>query len=82
LDLEAKNDIVKYVVTADAKLIDGQVERIQKQFGTAASRRGCSRCRFNGNVYKRRKGINNATTISLDIFKDKATADKFIGKSG
>jgi trigger factor len=25
---------VKYVVTA-AKLIDGQVERIQKQFGTA-----------------------------------------------
>jgi trigger factor len=33
LDLEAKNDIVKYVVTAD-KLIDGQ-ERIQKQFGTA-----------------------------------------------
>jgi trigger factor len=35
LDLEAKNDIVKYVVTADAKLIDGQVERIQKQFGTA-----------------------------------------------
>jgi trigger factor len=35
LDLEAKNDIVKYVVTADDKLIDGQVARIQKQFGTA-----------------------------------------------
>jgi trigger factor len=30
LDLEAKNDIVKYVVTADDKLIDGQVARIQK----------------------------------------------------
>jgi hypothetical protein len=29
LDLEAKNDIVKYVVTADDKLIDGQVARIQ-----------------------------------------------------
>jgi trigger factor len=29
LDLEAKNDIVKYVVTADDKLIDGQVERIK-----------------------------------------------------
>jgi trigger factor len=26
---------VKYVVTADDKLIDGQVARIQKQFGTA-----------------------------------------------
>ena len=30
LDLEAKNDIVKYIVTADDKLIDGQVARIQK----------------------------------------------------
>ena len=35
LDLEAKNDIVKYIVTADDKLIDGQVARIQKQFGKA-----------------------------------------------
>jgi trigger factor len=35
LDLEAKKHIVKYVVTADDKLIDGQVARIQKQFGTA-----------------------------------------------
>ncbi len=33
LDLEAKNEIVKYIVKADDKLIDGQVERIQKQFG-------------------------------------------------
>jgi trigger factor len=55
LDLEAKNDIVKYVVTADAKLIDGQVERIQNNLVQRSSRRGCSRCRFNGNVYKRRK---------------------------
>ena len=35
IDLEAKNNIVKYIVTADDKLIDGQVERIQKQFGKA-----------------------------------------------
>jgi trigger factor len=41
LDLEAKNDIVKYVVTADAKLIDGQVERIQNNL-RSSSRRGCS----------------------------------------
>ena len=65
LDLEGKNDVVKYVVTADDKLIDGQVARIQKQFGTVANEEA---------------GINNATTIALDMFKDKATADKFIGK--
>ena len=34
IDLDAKNNIIKYVVTADDKLIDGQVARIQKQFGT------------------------------------------------
>jgi trigger factor len=67
---------MKYVVTADDKLIDGQVERIQKQFGLALPQEEVVGCRFNGNVYKRRKRINNATTISLDIFKDKATADK------
>jgi trigger factor len=33
-----------------------------------------------GTFTNEEKGINNATTISLDIFKDKATADKFIGK--
>jgi trigger factor len=70
---------VKYVVTADAKLIDGQVERIQNNLVQRSSRRGCSWCRFNGTFTNEEKGINNATT-TLDIFKDKATADKFIGK--
>ena len=81
LDLDAKNDIVKYVVTADAKLIDGQVERIQKQFGTAIPQDGVVvGSDLTGTFTNEEKGINNATTISLDIFKDKATADKFIGK--
>jgi trigger factor len=71
---------VKYVVTADAKLIDGQ-NASKTIWYSSSSRRGCSWCRFNGNVYKRRKR-NNATTISLDIFKDKATADKYRKKSG
>jgi trigger factor len=60
---------VKYVVTADDKLIDGQVERIQKQFGKAIKKRLLLDQIWN--FYKRRKGINNATTISLDISKTK-----------
>jgi trigger factor len=81
LDLEAKNDIVKYVVTADAKLIDGQVERIQKQFGTAVAQEvAVEGSDLTGTFTNEEKGINNATTISLTTFKDKATADKFIGK--
>jgi trigger factor len=81
LDLEAKNDIVKYVVSADAKLIDGQVERIQKQFGTPVPQEVVvAGADLTGTFTNEEKGINNATTISLDVFKDKATADKFIGK--
>lgn len=81
LDLEAKNDIVKYVVSADAKLIDGQVERIQKQFGTAVPQEVVvAGSDLTGTFLNEEKGINSGTTVSLDIFKDKSTADQFIGK--
>ena len=81
LDLEAKNDIVKYIVTADDKLIDGQVARIQKQFGTAIPQEVVvADSDITGTFANEEAGINNATTIALDMFKDKATADKFIGK--
>jgi trigger factor len=81
LDLEAKNDIVKYIVTADDKLIDGQVERIQKQFGTAIPQEVVvADSDIAGTFANEAEGINNATTLSLSVFKDKATADKFIGK--
>ncbi|MDG2431585.1 trigger factor [Flavobacterium sp.] len=81
LDLEAKNDIVKYVVTADDKLIDGQVARIQKQFGTAIPQDVVAAdSDVTGTFANEEKGINNATTIAADLFKDKATFDLFIGK--
>jgi trigger factor len=81
LDLEAKNDIVKYVVSADDKLIEGQVERIQKQFGKAVPQDVVvADADLTGTFTNEEKGINNTTTIALDMFKDKATADKFIGK--
>jgi trigger factor len=81
LDLDAKNDIVKYIVTADDKLIDGQVARIQKQFGTAIPQEVVEATSdINGVFTNEAEGIGNTTTISLDIFKDKETAGKFIGK--
>ena len=81
IDLEAKNDIIKYVVTADNKLIDGQVERIQKQFGKAVPQDVVAAgYDISGVFTNEEKGIANPTTISVSIFKDKATADKFIGK--
>jgi trigger factor len=62
-------------------LIDGQVTRIQKQFGKAVPQDVVAAgYDLTGIFTNEEKGIANPTTISLDIFKDKATADKFIGK--
>ena len=81
LDLEAKNDIVKYIVTADDKMIEGQIARIQKQFGTPVPQEVVGAASdITGTFSNEAEGINNATTITLSIFKDKATADTFIGK--
>ncbi|WP_316634220.1 trigger factor [uncultured Flavobacterium sp.] len=80
IDLEAKNNIVKYIVTADDKLIDGQVERIQKQFGKAIPQEVVSAdSDLTGTFSNEEKAINNTTTISVATF-NKAAGDKFIGK--
>jgi len=80
IDLEAKNNIVKYIVTADDKLIDGQVERIQKQFGKAIPQDKVEAdSDLTGTFSNEEKGINNTTTISVATF-NKAAGDKFIGK--
>ncbi len=81
LDLDAKTNVTKYVVAADDKMIDGQVERIQKQFGTVIPQEEIAQnSDISGTFVNQEKGINEATKITLDIFKDKKTADKFIGK--
>ncbi len=81
LDLDAKNDIVKYIVKADDSLIDSQVERIQKQFGDSVAQdvvvEGAD---LKGVFTNEVQGINNPTTINLSVFKDQAIQDLFIGK--
>ena len=81
LDLEAKNNIVKYVVVADDKLIDEQVIRIQKQFGTAVPQSEVKEdFEISGTFTNTEKEINAPAKIALDLFKDKKTAKKFVGK--
>ena len=81
LDLEAKNNVIKYVVTADDKLIDEQVARIQKQFGTPIPKTIVEETHdVSGTFSNIEKGINTPATFSLSIFNDKKTAAKFVGK--
>ena len=81
LDLEAKNDIIKYIISADDKMIDEQVVRIQKQFGKPVPQTVVEENHdISGTFTNVEKGINTPSTLSLSIFKDKNTAAKFIGK--
>lgn len=81
VDLGAKNKLVKYNIIADDKMLDEQVERIQKQYGKMISKDKVEEGDdISGTFTNEEKGINNATTITTDIFKDKKTAKKFIGK--
>ena len=81
LDLEAKNDIIKYVITADDKMLDDQILRIRKQYGKLIAKDTVGEGDdVSGFFVNEEKGINNRTTLSLDDFADKKTAESFIGK--
>lgn len=81
VDLAAAKGVVKYNIVADDKMLDEQVERIQKQYGKLVSKDTVEEGDdIRGTFTNEEKGINNTTTISTDIFKDKKTAKKLIGK--
>ncbi|MEZ4839382.1 trigger factor [Flavobacterium sp.] len=81
VDLSAKNNITAFKIIADDKMLNDQVERIQKQYGKLISKDTVEEGDdLNVTFENEANGINNTTSISLDAFKDKKTAKKFVGK--
>jgi trigger factor len=81
VDLTAKNDLVHYKIVADDKMLNDQVARIQKQYGKLIAKDTVEEGNDVSGIFaNEEKGINNRTTLSLDVFKDKKTAKEFIGK--
>jgi trigger factor len=81
VDLAAKNNITSFKIIADDKMLNDQVERIQKQYGKLISKDTVEeRDDLNVTFTNEANGINNTTSITLDVFKDKKVAKKFIGK--
>jgi len=81
VDLEGDNGVVKYNIGADDTMLNEQIERIQKQYGKLVSKETVEEGDdLRGTFSNEQKGINNSTTITTDIFKDKEEAKKFIGK--
>ncbi|MBQ0767868.1 MAG: trigger factor [Bizionia sp.] len=80
VDLEGKKAITHYTIVADDKMIDEQVERVQKQYGKLISQDTVEADSEITGVFKNEEeGIVNAVTLTLDKFKGKATEKKFIG---
>lgn len=81
INLDAVNDITHYKITADDQMLEEQVMRIRKQYGKMVSKATVEAGDdISGTFTNEEKGINAPAKITLDIFKDKATGDKFIGK--
>jgi trigger factor len=81
VDLAAKNSLVQYKIVADDKMLDDQIARIQKQYGKLIAKDTVEEGNDVSGIFaNEEKGINNRTTLSLDVFKDKKTAKAFIGK--
>jgi trigger factor len=81
IDMESKNDIVKYVVKADDTFINAQIARIQKQYGKIVSKEVVEAGNDVSGVFANEEaGIHNRTTVDLEEFADKKVAKSFVGK--
>jgi len=81
VDLSAKNKLTKFKVIADEKMLNDQVERIQKQYGKLISQSEVKATHeVRGTFTNEEKGINAPANFALDIFANKKVAKAFIGK--
>jgi trigger factor len=80
VNLKSKKAITHYNIVADKKMIDDQIVNIRKQYGKIISQTEVSKdSEITGVFENEEKAINNATMITLDKFKGKATEKQFIG---
>ncbi|WP_067145024.1 trigger factor [Pseudotamlana agarivorans] len=80
VELKGKKAITQYNIVADDKMIDEQIERIQKQYGKLVSQDTVEKdSEITGTFTNEEKEIDNTVTLTLDKFKGKATAKQFVG---
>lgn len=81
VDLTEKSKVSKFDIVADDKMLEEQVERIQKQYGKMISQdKVAEDYTLRGTFTNEEKGINNTTNITLDVFADKKVIKQFVGK--
>jgi trigger factor len=80
VNLKSKKAITQYNIIADNKMINEQIERIQKQYGKLVAQSTVVKdSEITGTYTNEEKEIDNKVTLTLDKFKGKATEKQFIG---
>jgi len=80
VNLKSKKAITHYNIVAGDKMIDDQIENIQKQYGKLISQTSIEKdSEITGTFKNEEKAIDNTITLTLDKFKGNATAKKFVG---
>lgn len=79
VNLKSKKTITHYHIVADDKMIDEQIERIQKQYGKLVPQDTVEKdSEITGTYKNEEKEIDNTVTLTLDKFKGKTTAKQFV----
>jgi trigger factor len=81
IDFSKTSKVKQYKVVADDKMLEEQIERIQKQYGKLISKNEVADGDdLRGIFVNEANGINNETTFSLNDLKTKTVTKKFLGK--
>jgi len=79
--LKTKKAITHYHIVADKKMIDEQVDRIQKQYGKLVSKTEVSKKdEVTGTFKNEEEEIENKTTLEFNMLKSKKAIDSLVGK--
>ncbi|WP_431127714.1 trigger factor [Flagellimonas flava] len=79
--VKTKKAITQYKIVADKKMIDEQVDRIQKQYGKLVSKTEIGKKdEITGTFVNEAEEIEHKTTIELDKIKSKKAIDALVGQ--
>ncbi|MEP3210972.1 MAG: trigger factor [Maribacter sp.] len=79
--LKTKKAITHYHIVADKKMVDEQVERIQKQYGKLVSKTEVSKNdEVTGTFKNEDEEVDNKATLEFSMLKSKKAIDNLVGK--
>ncbi len=79
--LKTKKAVTQYKIVADKKMIDEQIERIQKQYGKLISKKEVGKKdEVTGTFLNEAEEIEHKSTIELDKVKSKKALESLLGK--